>query len=485
MNPAKATASLLLIGAFAPACAKPAPPTPEVRRQEFVWVADSLVHYGLRSALWGIEVWDQGRNQRLYGHNFDKQFIPASNTKLVVTTVALGLLGPDWRYATPIMVAGAPRDSAPRALIVKATGDPSWSARFHGGELAVLDSIADSLAVNGIRRIAGDLIIDASAFARQRVHPSWETGDLPWYYAAPTAALGVSEAAVRMIVAANGVRFEDGFAPAPVVQRVRTDTAGARNNIDIDYEAWPDTIIVVGSIAPDRADSSWIAQPVPEQYAAQALIQALARKQIEVTGSIRIVYDRAEAAALPAARTVTTWHSPPLHEIVAAILKPSQNWIAEQLLKTLGYLKGNEGSWREGLAVERRYLIDVVKIDSTVFSLSDGSGLSAHNLLAPHAVTTLLEHARTAPWGAQYHAALPAPGSSGTLSSRLRGLEQRVAAKTGTIANVTTLSGYVRAADGRDLTFSILTNASGRGASAMRNGIDALVRALARAQNWE
>src|SRR5687768_11912629 len=148
----KATVSAFMIGLGA--CAQSvAQETPKPRRAEFEVVADSLVHQALREAHWGIEVWDQGRNLMLYGHNWDKHFIPASNTKLVVTSVAMGLLGPDWRYRTPINLVGAPGDSVPRGLIIKGTGDPTMSGRYFGSDLAVLDSIADSLYVKGVRRI--------------------------------------------------------------------------------------------------------------------------------------------------------------------------------------------------------------------------------------------------------------------------------------------------------------------------------------------
>jgi D-alanyl-D-alanine carboxypeptidase/D-alanyl-D-alanine-endopeptidase (penicillin-binding protein 4) len=93
----------------------------------------------------------------------------------------------------------------------------------------------------------------------------------------------------------------------------------------------------------------------------------------------------------------------------------------------------------------------------------------------------LLEHARQASWGADYRAALPAPGMrGGTLSTRLPGLETRLSAKTGTIANVNSLSGYLRTTDNRDLTFAIYTNASGRSSADVRRAIDRLVNALAK-----
>ena len=93
----------------------------------------------------------------------------------------------------------------------------------------------------------------------------------------------------------------------------------------------------------------------------------------------------------------------------------------------------------------------------------------------------LLEHARQAPWGAQYHAALPAPQErGGTLANRLAALSGRLVAKTGTIANVNSLSGYMRTDDNRDLTFVIMSNGSGRPSADLRRAIDRIVHSLAR-----
>jgi D-alanyl-D-alanine carboxypeptidase/D-alanyl-D-alanine-endopeptidase (penicillin-binding protein 4) len=222
----------------------------------------------------------------------------------------------------------------------------------------------------------------------------------------------------------------------------------------------------------------------PPAYAARAFASALGRKGIAVA-RVRVVRDPEEAATNEAgttpARHIATHRSPPLTEIVAAILKPSQNWIAEQLLLTLGAARGEGGSWREGIAVERRYLLDSIGIDSAAFSLRDASGLSAQNLLTPAAIVQMLDHARRAPWGETYRLALAQPGVEGTtLSSRLPDLEGRVFAKTGTIANVNSLSGYVTTEGGRRLVFSIMTNGSGLPSASVRRAIDALVTVIAK-----
>lgn len=473
--------------------ARPAQPTPRI--SPFSATADSIIHIQLRETLWGIEVFDQTNNRMVYGHNASRHFIPASNTKLVVTAVALGTLGPDFRYRTPLYAAGAAGDTAPRGLLIIGQGDPTMSGRFHGDDFAVVNMLADSIRARGIKRISGDIVIDDSYFTPERIHSTWEVGDLPWYYAAPTASFAIGEAALRMIVRAGArvgapahVSVVGADIPMPVLMRATTDTAGARSTIDVDYQAWPDTLVITGRVGLNGADSSWIAQPEPAQFAGNALRTALARRGVITTGTVRVTRDTAEARVLRGPfeaynQPLISWSSAPMRAVVAAILKPSQNWIAEQLVRTLGARAGRGGSWPAGISAERRYLIDVVHIDSAAFSLRDASGLSAQNLLSPRATLMLLEHARRAPWGADFRAALPAPGTRGsTLSSRLAGLETRVAAKTGTISNVTSLSGYLRTFDERDLTFVIFTNGSGRPASEVRRAIDRLVQLLAREQ---
>jgi serine-type D-Ala-D-Ala carboxypeptidase/endopeptidase (penicillin-binding protein 4) len=199
-------------------------------------------------------------------------------------------------------------------------------------------------------------------------------------------------------------------------------------------------------------------------------------------GAVRVVRDSAEAAATRGGTVeAAVLVSPPMREIVASLLRPSQNWIAEQVVKTLGAEVGEEGSWRGGQAVQRMYLYEAVGVDSGALVLRDASGMSAQNLLTPSAAVALLAHARTQTWGSIYRDGLPKPGLTGsTLANRLRPLEGRVAAKTGTISNVNSLSGYFTDADGRDFIFSILSNGSGLPAAAVRTAIDDVMLALAR-----
>jgi D-alanyl-D-alanine carboxypeptidase/D-alanyl-D-alanine-endopeptidase (penicillin-binding protein 4) len=494
-TPAGVVRSLLLAVALAgcgTAAVRTEAPAP---RDRLATLIDSIVSTPpLQRTHWGVYVHDPAAGSALLEYDARRHYIPASNTKLVVGTVALGELGPAFRYETRLSAAPGPADSIASGVLLVASGDPTLSSRFLPDDFAALDSLAAAAAAAGLRHIAGDLVIDASSFDDVRVLGAWEVGDLPFTYAAPVGAFAIAEgtfALVRIpgptVGAPATVRVLGGDHLQPVRAAVVTDTAGARTRWEIDYLERRDTITIIGSIALGQApDTVRLAVTDPVGYAARALADALGRHGIVLGGMIRVVTDSAEASAIRtraagAYRIVAIRRSPPMADIVAAILQPSQNWIAEQVLKTLGAERRGQGSWSSGLDVERRYLIDVVGIDSLAFSLRDASGLSAQNLLTPRTIVRLLEHARVAPWGGDFRRALAAPGLRGsTLSGRLEGLEGRVQAKTGTIANVNSLSGFLTTDSGRALTFSIMTNGSGLPAAAVRRAIDRLVMEIAR-----
>lgn len=473
----------------------------------------------LQRTHWGVEVWDARRGHALVRLNAEDHFVPASNQKLLVTATALAELGPDWRYRTPLVASGAAGDTLVTELVVVGRGDPTLSARFHPSEHAPLDSLADSVAVAGIRAVEL-LVVDATWFEAATVQGSWEVGDLDYYYAAPVAAFGVAEGVIPIYRAPGAqpgapaqVRALEPYGGAVVRARVLTGEPGSAREWEIRRSPGTDTLLFLGSVPADHEpDTLWVTPVDPAVQGALSLRRALVQRGVRV-GPVRVEHrtgfrvfpapggatssPAAPADALgeevPAAhhadattpdrggyRTVATWTSPPLSEVVAAILKPSQNWIAEHLVKTLGAERGEDGSWAAGAEVERRFLFEEVGIDSGAIVIRDASGLSAQNLVTPRALIQLLEHARTRPWGPVYRAAMAQPTEQGTLSGRLHALAGRVQAKTGTITHVNSLSGYLTTASGGELTFSILSNASGRPAGEVRAAIDVIVEAAAR-----
>ena len=485
-----AAAGLVATAAFAflaPGCARnPAPRGPALAGT-LEFVIDSVLHSPpLERTHWGIAVIYRHSGETLIARNADHHFVPASNQKLVVTMVALAELGPDWRYETPVLVEPGAHDSIAAALRVAARGDPTWSERFFPSDLAVLDSIVVAVAAAGVRRIEGDVIIDASRFDDALVNGTWEVGDLPFGFAPPVDALAIGEATFRLALepgaaaghVARAIPIGDW---QPVTARLRTDTLGARPSRTFETTARADAVGLTGTVPLGTADTLRLAVTSPADYAGRALRSRLESGGIRVSGAVRVVRDTALVSGAGVRyREVGRIRSPPLAEVVAGILRPSQNWIAEQLLKTLGAELRGAGTWEAGIDVERRYLIDRAGIDSMSFVLRDASGLSVQNLLTPEAIVRLLEHARSQPWGEVFRDALPSPDmAASTMEGRLTELGDRLRAKTGTVTHVNSLSGYLVREDGRELTFSIMTNASGRSSASVRRGMDRIVRALA------
>ena len=158
--------------------------------------------------------------------------------------------------------------------------------------------------------------------------------------------------------------------------------------------------------------------PDPNLFTARALRQVMADAGIAISGTTRSTTDSMryrQARTTPPLAEIT---SRPFREWVFPILNRSQNWFAEMVLKQLGRQFGRAGSWDEGVAVERRFLIDSVKVDSTEFRLQDGSGLSSGNLVSPLAFTRILRYIRMHPRAQTFLAGLPRSGNVGSLHSR-------------------------------------------------------------------
>jgi D-alanyl-D-alanine carboxypeptidase/D-alanyl-D-alanine-endopeptidase (penicillin-binding protein 4) len=472
-------------------------------RVDFVRLADSLVASPpLHRAHIGIEVYDPATKRVLYAHNSERHFVPASNQKLWPTTTALAVLGPGYRYRTPVLAAGLdPATGRAKALVVVGRGDPTFSERFHDSDLAVLDSLASAVAGAGITCVEGDVIVDASFFDEAIIPGTWTFGNLNGTSAPPTGAFVVGEGVFSLGVvpgpevgapALVAVRAPEGI--VPLVNRLLTaapDSIRSPRRVSTVRGPWSDTLRLAGDVVL-AAEARDVRLPMtdPVRFAAHAFADALKSRGITLEGSVRVVRDSAEAVSVRegrvdllaepfAMREVAAWTSPPMAEIVTNILQPSQNWIAEQVVRTLGAETVGRGGWREGIEVEEGFLFGTVGIDSTALSLNDGSGMSHQNLVTPHAVVQLLDYARTAKWAPEFRAALTGPGRPGTLSRRLTHLEGRVTGKTGTLSNVNALSGYVTTRDGRELIFSILSNASGLPGNPVVSAIDRMVAALA------
>lgn len=443
---------------------------------------------------WGIAVLDTA-GKVLYQRNATHLFIPASNTKLIVSAAATTLLPPDGTVMTSVYAAG-PVDSGvvKGDLVLYGRGDPTMSRRCFDADtlragacetdpMRRLRELAAQLREKGIRTVAGSIVGDGSYFEPKLLHETWEHGDLLWWYAAPVSALAFNDNSLDLTWgpgpesgAPGVISLSPDLGDVTVQNRTTTvERSGSGLNVG---SLGPLSLWAGGSItrgAPAR--TSYLALPDPNRLAASALRHALAEAGISVLGGTESTTDSLRYAHTRTAAPLAETASRPFREWLVPILGTSQNLFAEMLLKQVGRRVSGEGSWQAGLAAERRLLIDSVGADSTQFSLRDGSGLSHVNVVSPLTFARLMLWMRQHPNFATFEHALPVAGRSGTVRNRMVGtaVEGLVKAKTGTIFRVNALSGYVTLPNGRTRIFSIQTNNHDLGGSAMVARIDSLV----------
>ena len=414
-----------------------------------------------RNARWGVLVVDPERGDTLYSSEAGKLFMPASNMKIVTGAVALARLGPDWRFRTDFATTGAIEgDALVGDLVVIGRGDPTASAHMAGDAMTPIRGIADSLAARGVRRISGTLRRGPDHFPGANVGYGWALDDMDSPYGAGVDELYLNEGFATVVV--TGADSAGGPPTARVLPvagfpLLRNEaTTGDTTRLTIVKDTAGGHLVLAGTVRAGATDTLAITFADPAVAYLAAVRSALDERGIAVRdwGATAVRVDSATPLD-----TLFTLRSPPLREILPAMMKPSQNQIAEALFRSLALEETGAGDPDSARRIVERQLA-AWGIDSAHFVVRDGSGLSRHNYLAPDAIVRILDRMRTHGDAADFLASFPVAGVDGTIASRMRGTaaEGKLRAKTGTIDKARSLSGYVTAADGRVLIFSLLAN---------------------------
>jgi serine-type D-Ala-D-Ala carboxypeptidase/endopeptidase (penicillin-binding protein 4) len=453
----------------------PSPSATVVTRTSLARMIDSMVNAPeFRTAMWGVLIVDPEKRDTLYSHNAAKLFIPASNQKIVSSSVMLEQLGPEFRFRTTFASHGVLADGTLSGdLAVFGRGDPTMSDRMRNGDaMSAMRTIADSLSRRGIQRITGNIVPAGDAFSGPVAGSGW-----PWDQLDASSFAGVDELLFNEGLSTIRVRAGTKVGDAAVVEtrpirtfpRIRVlartvarDTTqalgagrgrGTGTRVFADHDTLTSAVIVRGQIA--LGDSATISFPQhdPNTAFVAALTEALAEKGIPVYGQ------STPDTQNPRVDSLFTIQSVPLKDIMPAIMKPSQNQIAEVFLRTLGLEKAGVGTADSGRRVVERQFA-AWKIPADAFIVRDGSGLSRSDLISPEAVVGILDHMRQSPNFTVFYESLPIAGVDGTIRTRMRDTpaQGNLRAKTGTLSMVRSLSGYVKTADGKLLEFSILCN---------------------------
>ncbi|HLM01335.1 MAG TPA: D-alanyl-D-alanine carboxypeptidase/D-alanyl-D-alanine-endopeptidase, partial [Pyrinomonadaceae bacterium] len=391
---------------------------------------------------------------------------------------ALARLSPNFRFVTSVYANSMPDPSGVIRgdLTIYGRGDPSISTAFNNQDyFKGMNNLAEKIVAAGVRRIEGALVGDESYFTGDPVPASWEWEDLQWYYGAEVSALSVNDNALDVIVrpgsavgAPAGVQLLPSVNGVVLVNNTTTSAAGTRRDIGIRRRLGTNVVEVFGSIPRGAgAYTNYVSAPKPAMIFVSMLRQMLEQKGVVITGQTRTVdAEFRKNAPMPVANMVEVakLESPPLALIAAKTMKPSQNLYTELILRAMGETIGDRANPRwtsanRGIAVVDKFLGEIGVAPGSVL-MHDGSGLSRHDLITPNAVVQLYTYMNRSKAATAWRESLTIAGVDGTLKDRLKGTraENNVRGKTGTIDQVSSLSGYMTTAAGERLAFSLLTN---------------------------
>jgi D-alanyl-D-alanine carboxypeptidase/D-alanyl-D-alanine-endopeptidase (penicillin-binding protein 4) len=417
-------------------------------------------------AQWGVEVFSLDRSELLYEKNPQRLYIPASNNKILTAVAALIRLGPDYHFETRLLMDGSIEKGVLKGnLIILGSGDPTISPNFQSeNPFGVFTEWAGKLKEQNIRSISGDILGDTGAFDEDKFGKGWEWDDLVQAYAAPISALQYNDNSITVEIIPGSskgnpasVRTSPLSSYLTIENRVVTETKESPAAIRIKPGDSIESIVISGSV-PSHGPviTRTVAVQSPVRYYLSALKQALSEQGID-TASCAIRERRDQIS--PNLSLLWSHSSPQLSEILKPLLKTSQNLYAETLTRTLGSAILGEGTFDKGKEVLEETL-NWMGVKRGSYSYADASGLSRLNLASADTLVCILRYIYRHQYFEDFYNALPVAGVDGTLAARLKGTkaENNLHAKTGTIANVSSISGYLRTAEGEMLAFSMIAN---------------------------
>jgi D-alanyl-D-alanine carboxypeptidase/D-alanyl-D-alanine-endopeptidase (penicillin-binding protein 4) len=419
----------------------------------------------LSKATVGVEIVALGRDEAssrvLVRREHETPLIPASNLKLVTTAAALDKLGADFKFDTRLVRRGDD-------LVIVGDGDPTLGdvelvGKYGWKTTTVFDSWAaalnEKLNVTSVR----DVIVDDSVFEENVVHANWPADQVNLRYVAGVSGLNFNANCIDFYLGATARGSVVSYVLDPPTKYVTVNNTCVTSDdsaASMAFEPGQQVVNLRGT-SPGSSKPLSVTVDDPSMFAGTVFAEALARKGVTVTGTVK--RDRSIRAALdrkdPDVK-VLAHHTTPISVALNRANKDSMNLYAESLGKKLGFATtGQPGSWENGPRAMGEFL-ESLGVSSDQYSFDDGCGLSKKNVVTAHAIVTVLKHMYYGKNRQTFFDSLAVAGVDGTLDDRFKGsdLRGRLFGKSGFVNGVSSLSGYFRARDNNWYAFSILMN---------------------------
>ena len=462
----------------------------------------------LKNATWGVLAVRLG-GDTLAAYNADKRMVPASNVKVITAGTALHLLGADYRFQTDLAYSGRIVDGVLQGnLYILGGGDPTTASKYDCAiPMEQLFAQWKKLLEDaGIRSIDGTIVGDGRGWGGRVPCKDWSGEDLGFYYGAAPGALNFYENAQDLTVAPSDtvgkpVRVTPFFPEAPWMIFNHAAVTGSQGSGDqLLYSASDAGPFgrMYGKFAVDRKSKvEECINHFPEYTCAYYFHNYLIQSGMDVTnafaevspyGRIRrdmFLYDDGEEAVdRPALTRLGSTQSPPLGSIVGEMLRRSDNFYAEAVLKAMGQETYGRAVLDSALLAEKRVLGQLGLKTDGVIQLRDGSGLARTNYVSPAFFVQFLRTMARQPEYSRFRQSLPQPGQ-GTLAARLSKadptLKKRVYMKSGSMNGIRCFCGYVTPSDGRNentIVFSVMINNATATSATLNPLIDQLLTAI-------
>ena len=413
-------------------------------------------------AVVGVSIVDLRTGKAIVAERADELFVPASNQKILTSAFALSRLGGQAQFVTTVY-------SSSKDLVVvgqydPTLGDPRLAEESGRSIYDELDRWATAIKSRCGGRVAGDIVVCTTGSYRQA---DWPKDQYNQWYAAPVAPINFNNNCfdVTFTVAdgstgsppraeSRGGKAIPSVLPASRLIAVVNEAKLGRKQAWSALSNDDDSVVTIsGTVAKASAEPLNVAMNNPPLTFGRVLADRLMRGGVDFSGKVRLAdqksFDPTEATVI--AQTKTT-----LAAAMARANKRSLNMAAECI-----FLRAGDGTWNGSAALETATLRDVFGLDEGSFIVRDGGGLSRENRVSPAAITKLLASILKRPDAKVFLDSLPISGIDGTLQRRMDKppYKGRVLGKTGYIAGVSTLSGYILDGSGKPaIAFSILAN---------------------------
>ncbi len=404
----------------------------------------------MKHGIVGLQIVKSATGEKVFELNAQTGLAPASCQKTITGAAAMEMLGSGYRYQTVAGYSGTIVKGVLKGdLYISGTGDPSLGSWRYDAtkEEKQLDALVDMIQKAGIKKIEGNLIGLTGNWEEETLPGGWIWDDMGNYYGAGTAALNWHENQYDLILR-SGQQLGDTVtivSTKPYLYGITLHcrlTAAAKGTGDNAYIYLPPyaTHGYVRGTIPVAENAFIISGSIPDP--AQQFLYTLNRK----LDSVKILPKQWKVSTdkniLPL-QPIGTVQSPTLDSLNYWFMKKSINLYGEAFLKTIAYEKTGLGSTDKGVSMVKQFWKER-GIEPSALHIIDGSGLSPQNRVTADALVKVLQYARTRPWFAYYHDALP--------------VFNQMKLKSGTIGGAKSFAGYHTAKDGTTYTVAMMVN---------------------------